>query len=177
MNRLMAIPATVTAAGLIVLLALTIQDASANLETTKIQLDSTKMLLDKRQAQRTDLTKKISAAEQKLASTETGRKNFTAALADIGTYGNQMNQDLNTSVDNLVGNLGLATLGHAGTQLSLSGEAVTEQEVLSYVRKLTTTGRFSEITITSINRLTAASDNGSDVMNFTLALKLNSKIK
>ncbi|OGO41444.1 MAG: hypothetical protein A2137_00480 [Chloroflexi bacterium RBG_16_58_8] len=44
-------------------------------------------------------------------------------------------------------------------------------------RKLTTTGRFSEITITSINRLTAASDNGSDVMNFTLALKLNSKIK
>jgi outer membrane protein assembly factor BamA len=63
--------------------------------------------------------------------------------------------------------------------VSLSGNAVSEQEVLKYVRKLDATGRFSEITISNLNRVATeeegASDNGS--MTFSLNIKLKDIVK
>ena len=82
-----------------------------------------------------------------------------------------MNGDLEATVDNVVTDLALYGIGHSGTQVNLNGQAATEQEIMKYVRKLQDTGRFSEITISTITRI-IASDNSSDVMNYSLALRL-----
>jgi hypothetical protein len=88
----------------------------------------------------------------------------------MNTRAKSMNNDLVASVDNVVTDLNVYRIYHSGTQMSLTGAAATEQEVMQYVRKLQDTGRFAEITISNIIRVT--SENASDVMEYTLALKL-----
>jgi pyruvate/2-oxoglutarate/acetoin dehydrogenase E1 component len=89
----------------------------------------------------------------------------------MNNKGNLMNGDLNTIVDNVVTDLELHQINHSGPQITLFGQAATEQEVMQYVRKLQDTGRFLEITIIDITRI-IASDNSTDVMNYSLTLKL-----
>jgi type IV pilus assembly protein PilM len=172
LNRIMAVPMTAVAGALIILLAMTIQNASADIENSRVQLDSTNLVLQKKQAEKQALTKSVSDMKVKLASIDTSRRNFSTVLETLTGAGDLMNNDLNATVDNEVSNMDLSNIAHDGTSVNLKGQAVSEQEVLDYVRKLTTTGRFSEITISNINRLQAASGNGTDMMDFTLILKL-----
>jgi hypothetical protein len=89
----------------------------------------------------------------------------------MNNKGELMNGDLNATVDNVVTDLELYSISHTGDQLALNGQALTEQEVMNYVRKLQDTERFSEITISNLSRI-VASDNGTDFMNYSLAIKL-----
>ena len=174
-NRILAIPASAVAVGLIVVLAMTIQNAAASIDTVQTQLNSSNFLLEKKQAQKKELGESVAALEQRIAGAETARKNFIAALETFNKNGDRMDNDLQATVDSVINDLDLGIINHSGTQVSLSGNAVTEQEVLKYVRKLDATGRFSEITIGNLNRVEGsgeegASDNSS--MTFTLSIKL-----
>jgi type IV pilus assembly protein PilM len=169
--RLVAVPAAVVAVGLLVLLFFTVQNAAAKIEKDQSTLESTRMRFEQRQAQKKELVQNIAAAEAKLASLVADRNNYTAALESMSDRAKLMNGDLEATIDNVVTDLELYGIGRSGTQVNLSGQAATEQEIMKYVRKLQDTGRFSEITISTITRI-SASDNSSDVMSYTLALKL-----
>lgn len=177
LNRIMAVPMTAAAGALIILLALTIQNASANLEAARVQLDSTNMILEKRQVEKQDLSQDVAAMQAKLASIEAGRQGFSAILERLTDNGNLMNSDLNATVDNVVTDLDLGNIGHSGNALNISGQAATEDEVMEYARRLTDTGRFSEVTIANITRVEAASENGTDLMNYILALRLKEPLQ
>jgi type IV pilus assembly protein PilM len=170
-GRLLAVPAAAAAVGVVVLLVFMIQGAAAKIEQDQTSLDSTKQMLEQKQAQKAELKKSIAAMETNVSDIETSRDAFIAALDSLNTKGELMNGDLNATVDNVVADLELYRINHEEDQLLLSGQALTEQEVMQYVRNLQNTGRFSEITISNITRITA-SDNGTDSMSYSLALKL-----
>ena len=169
-NKLIAVPATAAAIGLIVLLAMTVQDAAANIQSVQSQLESTNFILEKKQSQMKELTGKITAAEKKLAGLESSRDLYMKALASINYEGDRINGDLEASVDTLVTDLALSNIGHDGGGLRLQGTAGSEQEVMEYARNLDATGRFSEITISNIS-MSGASDNESDSASFSLLIK------
>ncbi len=172
MNRLLAVPATAAAIGLIILLGMTVRDAAANLESTKNELDSNKVLLEKRQVQKKDLSNNIAAMEIKLAGTEAARKNYAAALDKLTRTGVKMNDDLSATVNNVVPDLDITTLGVTAASVSINGRASSEQEVMQYVRQLTDTGRFTEITIAALTRVADSSENDTVAMDYTLSLRL-----
>jgi len=170
LNRIMAIPAAAVAVGLIILLTMMIQDSAASIELAHTQLDSTTALLQKKQAQKKDLAQNIAAAEQKLAGTEATRTGFTNALNSFNANGEKLNGDLLATVDNQIDDFVLNSIAHSGAYLSVNGRAESEQEVLEYARKLYTTGRFDEITISSLYR--ESSDNTTDTMRYSLNIRL-----
>lgn len=169
-NRIMAIPAAAVAVGLLILLGLTVQGSAASIESIRNQLDTKNAQLQNKQAQKAELTKNITEAEQRLASIETDRKGFTAALNRLAASGDKINGDLEATVDNQVENFVLNNISHTGGMMSVSGWASSEQEVLKYVRELYATGRFSEITISTLLR-GEGTDNTSGTMMYTLNIK------
>jgi Tfp pilus assembly protein PilN len=176
LNRIMAIPAAVIAVTLILLLVMTVQDSADSIASTQNQLNSATLLLQKKQAQKNELAKSIAEAEQQLASIETSRNNFTAALNSFDAKGERINGDLEATVDNQINDFELNSISHSGTQLTINGWAESEQEVLKYARKLDATGRFAEITITNLTREEAGDgtgDNTGDIMQYSLSIRLN----
>jgi type IV pilus assembly protein PilM len=171
MNKLMAIPATAAAVGLIVLLAMTVRDAAGSIEAVQNDLQMTNFLLEKKQAQKNKLLQDITAAEGKLSKIEEQRADFTSALTIVNDDGDRINGDLVAAVDNRVDDFYVTSIGHSGSQVSISGAAESEQEVMRYVRELYKTGRFAEITISNLSR-SMSSDNTTEIMSYALAVRL-----
>ena len=171
-SRLLAIPAGVAAVGVVVLLVFMVQNAAAKIEQDQFALDSTRLLLEQKQTQKVHLQESISAMEASLAEIGVLHDTVIAALDSLTDKGLLVNGDFNATVNNIVANLELHRVIHEGDALMLTGEAVTEEEVMQYVRNLQLTGRFSEITIANITRNTP-SENESEYMNYSLALKLD----
>lgn len=169
--RIIAIPAAVAAVGLVVLLVFMIQNAAAKIDQDQVTLESTQFILAQKQAQKVELRAGITEMEQEIVDIETARDTYVAALASLNNKGELMNCDLDATVDNVVTGLELYRISQDIDQLILTGQALTEEEVMQYVRNLQNTGRFSEITISNLARVTDT-DNGTDYMNYTLALKL-----
>ena len=71
---------------------------------------------------------------------------FIAIQETIDIKGEKINGDVEATVDNVVDGLDLLTISHSRNMLQISGQALTEVEVLDYGRNLDDTGRFSEIT-------------------------------
>jgi type IV pilus assembly protein PilM len=173
-DRLMALPATAAAVGLVVLLLVTVRGAASDISSTQELLDSTKFVLENKQAQKKQMGDQLQQLQNQLSSLESSRQKYVAALDAITTDGTQTNDDLQAVVGNVMTNLDLSSISYSGDLVSLAGEGQSEQEVFQYVRRLQDTNRFSEVTITNISRATSSSGNASqeEVMNYTLALRL-----
>jgi type IV pilus assembly protein PilM len=153
LGKIMAIPATAFAIGLIVLLAMNIQDAGASIDSVDTQIDATKFIIEQRQSQKKELTESIAALEKKLANTESTCEIFTATIDDFDEKGSVINGDLRASVNNLVYGVDLKGINHSGQDLRLHGKAPSEVELLAYARNLDASGRFSEVTISTLQRV------------------------
>ena len=170
-DRLMALPAAAVAVGLVVLLFFTVQNAAARIDKDQTELDLTRLQLEKRQAQKKDLVENVAVAEEDLAVIVADREKYAAALESLTASSASMNGDLEASINNPVTGLELLRINHSGTELSINGQAPSEQEIMQFVRKLQDTGRFEEVTISSISRL-ATSENVSEVMDYALTLRI-----
>jgi type IV pilus assembly protein PilM len=171
-GRLLAVPAGVAAVGVVILLVFMVQSAAAKIEQDQATLAATRLLLDRTQVQKVELMGNIEATEASLAEIQTLHESFIAALDSLADKGLLLNGDLNATVDNVVTSLEIHRISHEGDQIILTGQAVTEQEILQYVRNLQSTGRFSEITIANITRNTSG-ENESEYMEYSLALRLD----
>jgi type IV pilus assembly protein PilM len=172
MNKLAAVPAIAIAVGLLIVLGMTVKDAAAGLESVKTELDANKVLLEKRTAQKKELNNGIATQEAALAGLNASIKNYTDALNSLTGTGDKMNDDLTTTVNNVVNDLEISTMNINGTKITLSGKASSEQEVFQYVRKLTGTGRFDEITINNLSVTPDSTENDTQAMNYNLILKI-----
>jgi type IV pilus assembly protein PilM len=173
-NKLMALPAAAAAIGVIILLAMTIQDAAAFIDSATNQLDSTNLQIEEKQARKTELAANIEEIEKELQTVQKQYDSFIAAHENIDYVCDKVNGDMVATVDNVVDKLSLITIGHSGENLQISGQASTEVEILEYARNLDNTKRFSEVTVSSITR-EQSTDNESSSMHFSLNLRLIGK--
>jgi type IV pilus assembly protein PilM len=176
-NKLMAIPAAACAAGVLILLAISVQGAAANISNLQNQLDTAKFLIAKGQAQKLAITEKISALEQNKAGAESEYDTYSAALRKLTTTGNIMNTDLNAAVDNIQTGLRVTSLSLNDSQIAISGSADNEEEIFRFVRDLTSTGRFEEITIGSIETTIEEAENDEELATISCDYSLSCRLK
>ena len=164
--KFLAIPGIAAAMGILILMVMFIQDASATIASGRTQLDGTNEIINQKQAQKKELTESIAQLEKKVPEAESSVDTFVAAADVLREQGEIINGDLAVTPEKLYAGMSLSSISHSGSLLTIQGHAPSEAEILYYARSLDDTGRFSEITITSINRL---QDDGG--MEFNLALK------
>ncbi|MBN1692046.1 MAG: pilus assembly protein PilM [Dehalococcoidales bacterium] len=171
MRQVMAVPAVAIAIALIVMMIMTVQETAANIDFLNTQIITNNFTLEKSQAQKRVLMNNVSDLQSKIAMADTLYSVYANAFIDMNKTGDLMNTDLNTMVDNVVDELNLATLVHAGGQISIDGSASSEQLVLEYVRDLLATNRFDEITIVNITRAAIGEEDGEEIVTYGFSLK------
>jgi type IV pilus assembly protein PilM len=169
-SRLLAVPAAGIAIVIIVLLFLSAQAASAKISTAQNQIKTNNFLIQKKQADKTAAAAAVTGVQQQIAAAEQAYNIFSGALRSMNKTDEITNADINAIFDNQNEGLIIQSIGYNITQISLTGNALTQQQVIDYVRKLTATGRFKEITISNIS-LGAADENG-NTAGYSLACAL-----
>ena len=172
LNRLLAVPAAMAAVGVIILLVMNIQQTAADMDALKNQLDNNNFLLEKRQAQKKDIADKVTALEQQVAAVDTEANTYVTALNKMTKTGDNFNKDLYGTVGCIVNNLRVASLAIGGPQIGLSGTADSEEDVFMFVRNLTATGRFQEITINGLSSMAVNEETGEARVGYSLSCRL-----
>jgi len=160
--NVLPVPGAVIAVGILVFLIMLTQSASADIASTRAQLTSTEQALQQRTSQRQELAGNVTELQNRIAELEASRESITAALGFLETQSAGVNRDLEVAIKSLPGTISLSSISHANSMLTISGRAPTERDVLSYITKLDTSGRFGDIAITNMTRM---EDEG---MEFTL---------
>ncbi|MDO8715215.1 MAG: PilN domain-containing protein [Dehalococcoidales bacterium] len=141
----------ILASGIIVLLIL-IQNVSANITSTQTNLAAAEQLLKQRTSQRIVLTNNITRLEKQLSDNKVKLSQFTAAGASLDQQTTGLNRDLTITLTALPKSIILKSIAHADNLLTVAGQAPNEKEILTYVRNLSGSGIFADITVTSIIR-------------------------
>ena len=163
--RVLALPSAVIAIGLLFFLVVLIQNTSADIASIQGQLNTTEQLLQQRLTQRQILTGKITELGEKITEAEASGGNFAAAMANLERQSNGVSGNLEVAVNSLPDTIKVSSISQTSPTLTVKGKAPSEKEILSYHRELDASGRFSEITITSLKRI---SDERTD---FSLVLR------
>ncbi len=164
LTRVLSVPAIVIAVSLLFLLVALIQNASADISSFHSQLNVTDQLLQQKSAQKQKLTAKIAELQETITTTETSGGNFAAAVAKLEKKSKMFNDNLEVTVNSLSDNISLTSISHVNPSLTMKGRVPSEEEIISYLEELDASGRFSGITITSLQR---TADDG---MDFSLLL-------
>jgi Tfp pilus assembly protein PilN len=164
LTKIFALPGAATAIGLLVLMVMFAQGASAEIASMRGQLDTTSQLFQQRLSQRQELMESVVELEKKVAETEASSDNFTAVFDSLERQNRGVNGNLEVAVSSLQGAISLTSISHASSIMTLNGWSPSEAELLSYLRSLDASRRFSEITFTSIGRIEG------EGVDFTLAL-------
>jgi type IV pilus assembly protein PilM len=178
-HKLMALPAAACAVGLLVLMTISVQNAAGDIRTMQTRLKTTNSLILKKQTQKADIAATLSSLEQQKSQAETEYDTYSAAFKKLMSTGNNMNTDLDASVDNIKAGLTVVSLSITDSQVSISGSADSEETVFKYVRDLMATGRFKEITISSIarNETTSVGENDEEIVEISYGFSLSCLIK
>jgi type IV pilus assembly protein PilM len=158
-TRILVVPVAVVAISLLLFLALMIQNTAADTVEMQQQLNMTNQLLQQRMAQKQEYTDTIAGLRQKIKNAETSGGNFALALSDLEKHSKAVNGDLEITVNSLLETVTLSSISYAQNSTVIRGQAQSEEQILSYLRVLEASERFSSITITS---LTMTSDGNID---------------
>ena len=168
LTNILAPPGAAIAIGLIFFLLILIQNTSTDIASTQGELNATEQLLQQKLSQKQQLTNKITELQNKIAEAEESGTNFTAALGSIEKGSNEANS-IEVAVNRLPSTINLTSVSYAESTLTINGSSPSEEEVLSYLRGLDASGKFSEITITSMRRIEGEEED--EGMDFTLVLR------
>jgi hypothetical protein len=153
LNKLMAFPAAACAVALLVLMTMALQNGAADIRNMQTRLDTASSLIAKKQTQKVGIADKLSTLQLQKKQADADYVTYSAAYKKLMTTGDNMNTNLNASVDNVQTGLQIASLSINDAQVTISGTAESEEIVFKYIRDLTATERFKEITITGITRV------------------------
>ncbi|MFH1926370.1 MAG: pilus assembly protein PilM [Chloroflexota bacterium] len=159
LTRILALPSAVIAISLLLFLALMIQNTSADITETRGQLNTTNQLLQQKMVQNQKYADAIAELQLKINNTETSGGNFALALSTLETQSEKVNGNLEVIVNSLPETVSLTSISHTSNTLTLNGQAPGEEDLLSYLRELEASERFSSITITSLGRTAVSGTN------------------
>jgi len=143
-------------------LIMLIQTGSADIASTRVQFNTTDQLLQQKLSQRQELTGNIAELQREIDEVEASRDNFAAAIGSLEKQSVGINRHLEVTMKSLPSAISLSSISYANNMLAISGQAPSERGVLSYLRKLETSGSFGEITIANMTRIEG------EAMDFTL---------
>ncbi len=152
-TRVLAVPSAAAVLILIVGGVLVIQTTSSNIAATQDQLTNTTHILEQKQAMKKELNAEIAEIENKIATAETKHGTISEALNILDDTGDVTNGDLLVTTASLLSSINLTSVTHSTAQLTISGKAPNEDDILAYARALDNSGRFTEITVASIRRV------------------------
>ncbi len=170
LTNVFALPGAAMAIGLLVLMVMSIQGASAEITSMHGRLDTTNQLFQQKLSQRQELVGNVAGLEGKIAETEGSYDNFTIALDSLERQNSGVNGNLEVTVSSLPSSVNLTSISYANSVLTVNGWSPSEVEVLSYLRNLDNSGRFSEITIASMKSIEGEGEDEGEGMDFTLVL-------
>ncbi|MFC1864674.1 PilN domain-containing protein [Chloroflexota bacterium] len=151
--NIFALPGAALAAGLLILLVILTQSASTDIDSIRGQLNTTDQFFQHKLSQRQELAGNIAELQKEITRVEASRDSFTATLGSLEEQSAGINRDLEVTMQSLPNTISLSSISHANGILTISGRAPSEGEVLLYLKKLDTSGSFSEITIANMSRI------------------------
>ena len=164
LTNVFALPGAAMAIGLLVLMVMSIQGASAEITSMHGRLDTTNQLFQQKLSQRQELVGNVAGLEKKIAETGAACDNLTAALDSLEMQIIGVNGDLDETIISLPSSVNLTSISHANRMMILNGSSPSEAEILSYLRNLDASGRFPDITFTSVRKIDV------EGVDFTLTL-------
>ena len=170
-SKLLAVPAAVGAVAVLLLLGLSIRNAASDISTIEEQIKNTNFMIAKKQAQRGETIEQIDTLKQQLQTVTDEYNVYAAALRQLAQTGDSLNTNLRTTVDNVQDAVILELMSINASNIAINGSAASEEEVFKYVRVLTDSGRYKEITISSIS-LTNTDDPDDPAVDFILSCML-----
>lgn len=178
-NKMMAVPAALGAVGILVLLMVIVQNAAARINNVQNQLDNSNYLLEKKQTQKKQMSDNITALQAQINSVEAQYDIYAAAIKELSGTGSNFNKDLTTSVNTIESGISIHTMTIDNATVNINGNADSQENVFTYVRSLTDTGRFQSITINNITlqTQTGSSDNSSESDNSSVTYKITCVLK
>jgi type IV pilus assembly protein PilM len=153
LTRVLALPSAVIALSLLFFLVILIQNTSADIGSIRSELNTAEQLLQQKSVQRQTLTGKITELENKITEAKTSGGNFAAAMATLEKQTNGVSGNLEVAVNSLPDAIKVTSISQTSPTLTVKGKAPSEEEILLYLRELDASGRFSEITVTSLKRI------------------------
>jgi type IV pilus assembly protein PilM len=167
--NVLAIPGAVIAVGLLAFLVMFVQSVSADITSITPKLSSTNQLLQQRQAQRQELSGKVTELQKKISGVTASRDNLTKVVGILEEQATATNHDLAAAMEGLPQNVNLSSIRHIANILTVTGNSSSERQILSYITALDSSGRFGNIIITDMTRAEGG------VIYFTLVGTLQTK--
>lgn len=153
----------IIAIGLLVPLVSQIQSSAANIASLHGELNTINQLIEQRLAQRLAQGQEIEELEMKVEEAEASRDAFTAVTRYIDYQRYEVNGDLEVTLSVLPDTIDLTNIYHANSELTISGIAPSETEILAYAKNLRGSGKLSQVTISAMKETESG-------MSFTLTL-------
>lgn len=152
LTKVLIVPAIIIAIGLFGYLAMLVQSTAADTALLQAQLDTTSQLVMQKHAEQQSQKKEIAGLEGKVAELGVTYKSFSTVLNNFGRQREIVNGDLKVTTSTLVSNVDLTGITHASAELTISGMSPSESGILAYARNLRKSGRFSQVSVSSIEK-------------------------
>ena len=162
LTRVLALPAAVVLAGLLIAVFILVQNASTNVTSIKNELRTTEQLLQQKNLQKQELTGNISQLEKQLGSINSTISQFTVAMGSLEKKTTGLNSDLKIAMDTLPALMVLKSITHNSSLMTVVGRTPDEKQLLAYVGNLSGSRVFADITVSSVLR------NKDNTLDFTL---------
>ncbi|MFH1087612.1 MAG: pilus assembly protein PilM [Chloroflexota bacterium] len=143
----------VGAAALLVFGVLLVQSNSADIASTRVEVNAAEQRIRLGLAQSEEMTKGIAELQKKVADADVVARRFTTALGSLERQSTAMNRGLELAIDALPGTISLTAVSYEKATLNIGGRAPGESDVLSYLGNLNADGRFGEFTVRSMSRI------------------------
>jgi type IV pilus assembly protein PilM len=143
LTKILVWPSAAVAVGLIIFLVIFSLSASSDITSMRNQLDTMNQHLQERLPLREELRYDIKQAE-------VSYNNFNTIINSLDTQNNGVNGGLEETVNSLPSTISLKSISDNSSILNIQGRSKNEEELLSYLTKLDTSGRFTKITITQM---------------------------
>ncbi|MFC1908025.1 pilus assembly protein PilM [Chloroflexota bacterium] len=123
------------------------------------------LLLTEKDIEQQSQDEQIAELEEKVVELEVTNNTFDTAFSSLSIYQEKVNGDLGIAIatSTLPTGVDLTGITHIGVALTVRGMSSSGTEVLTYANALRDTDRFSQVTISNIEKI-------EDKINFTLTL-------
>ncbi len=144
-------PIIVIGIGLVSWLWLQVQDIRTDNEALRSQVEINQALIPPQQDAVAALSEEIAAIEPQIAPLEATADIFATTFTDLAENRSQIDGDLSGVVHLMAGDVDLTSISHTGPRVTVAGTAPEEADIFQYAQNLRSSGRYSEVIISSIS--------------------------
>jgi type IV pilus assembly protein PilM len=170
LTKFIAIPSGVAVAGLIVAMVMLMQNDATKILAMQTELDATNQVVNQRIAQQQELKKNVAELEKEAAVAKTISDKLALSLDTIAISQEMVQGDLDVTLGKAPNSATLASISETAGNVTVSGRASLEADVINYARDLDLSKRFSSTTISSLT-IVPPSNGGSGSVEFTINLE------